>query len=371
MTVIDRISFRFGMADEQFARELYADWDGFCRHCVTEVLENCFSRYDDKETYIEIDRLDLDLGNIPQDEFYDLFPVRLREALERSFAHKLNETGVPQITESDINTGTDPITDKPFPYAREKRFENLLHYLEYGFCLPEWNAPEFHLYGELQHFKDTEHTGRLLSLLASKPYVMDRLFLQTGAERLPEAIPFAAWLTSAVLGRYEKQRYLSAVLEHSPQAVIRFIHETKDTGSLEDMAGLIENPHVRRIMAAETEDRAEIGVPEYWYRLYGWLLEYYPFNGVPMFGDKRHFGLHLNRRLLSFIRKRERQTYLSKAELTVRFLMEVFGADNHLTVLGIIYRRQKLNADGSPATGDSYAWELYYMLLQLSLLGTE
>jgi len=371
MTVIDRISFRFGMADEQFARELYADWDGFCRHCVTEVLEDCFSRYDDKETYIEIDRLDLDLGNIPQDEFYDLFPVRLREALERSFAHKLNETGVPQITESDINTGTDPITDNPFPYAREKRFENLLHYLEYGFCLPEWNAPEFHLYGELQHFKDTEHMGRLLSLLASKPYVMDRLFLQTGAERLPEAIPFAAWLTSAVLGRYEKQRYLSAVLEHSPQAVIRFIHETKDTGSLEDMAGLLDNPHVRRIMAAETEDRAEIGVPEYWYRLYGWLLEYYPFNGVPIFGDKRHFGLHLNRRLLSFIRKRERQAYLSKAELTVRFLMEVFGADNHLTVLGIIYRRQKLNADGSPATGDSYAWELYYMLLQLSLLGTE
>ena len=258
MTVIDRISFRFGMADEQFARELYADWNGFCRHCVTEVLENCFSRYDDKETYIEIDRLDLDLGNIPQDEFYDLFPVRLREALERSFAHK------------------------PSPYAREKRFENLLHYLEYGFCLPEWNAAEFHLYGELQHFKDTEHMGRLLSLLASKPYVMDRLFLQTGAERLPEAIPFAAWLTSAVLGRYEKQRYLSAVLEHSPQAVIRFIHETKETGSLEAMAGLLDNPHVRRIMAAETEDRAEIGVPEYWYRLYSWLLEYYPFNGVPI-----------------------------------------------------------------------------------------
>ena len=29
MTVIDKISFRFRMADEQFARNLYADWDGF------------------------------------------------------------------------------------------------------------------------------------------------------------------------------------------------------------------------------------------------------------------------------------------------------------------------------------------------------
>ena len=29
MTLIDNISFRFRMTDELFARELYADWDGF------------------------------------------------------------------------------------------------------------------------------------------------------------------------------------------------------------------------------------------------------------------------------------------------------------------------------------------------------
>ena len=40
MTVIDKISFRFRMADEQFARNLYADWDGFCRRCVTDILED-------------------------------------------------------------------------------------------------------------------------------------------------------------------------------------------------------------------------------------------------------------------------------------------------------------------------------------------
>lgn len=371
MTLIDKISFRFGMADESFARELYADWDGFYQQCVMDVMDDFFSRYDTKETYIEIERLELDLGGIPQEKFHELFPVRLREALERSFTRKLNETDVSQTTDSDIYAGKNAITGNSTPYAHEKRFENLMHYLEYGFCRPEWNTSEFHLYGELQQFKDMEHTERLLALLASKPYVMDRLFLQTGAERLPETIPFAAWLTVAVFGRHEKQRYLSAILEHSPQSVIRFIHGTKDIGSLECLAGLIENPHVRRIMAAETENHAEIGVPEYWYKLYGWLLEYYPFNGVPMFGDKQHFRLHLDRRLLSFIHKRERQTYLSKAELTVRFLIEVFGADYHRTVLGIIYRNQRLNADGSPASGDSYAWELYYMLLQLSLLGTE
>ena len=81
MTLIDNISFRFRMTDELFARELYADWDGFCQRCVTDVLEEFFYRYDKKDIYMEIGRLDLDLGGIPQEEFYGSFPVRLREAL--------------------------------------------------------------------------------------------------------------------------------------------------------------------------------------------------------------------------------------------------------------------------------------------------
>lgn len=54
----------------------------------------------------------------------------------------------------------------------------------------------------------------------------------------------------------------------------------------------------------------------------------------------------------------------------MQFLLEVFGTDYYLTVLDIIYHNQRLNADGSPVTGDSYAWELYHMLLQLSLIKT-
>lgn len=371
MTLIGNLSFQFKMTDEQFARELYADWDVFCQRCVTDVLEEFFSRHDKKEVYIEIDRLDLDLGGIPQEEFYDSFPVRLREALEREFVRQMKEPGGLQLSSPDgAGSRVSLETDKSPSYPREKRFENLLHYLEYGFCLPEWDARDFDLHEELLYFRDEDHAERMLSLIASKPYIMERLFLQTGTERLTEILPLGVWLLSPTLGQYEKRRYLSMAVEKAPQSVIRLIHETKETGSMEAMAELLENPAVKRIMAAETENHAEIDVPEYWYRLYGWLLEYYPFNGVPMFGDKRHFRLHLNRRLLSFIRKRDYQAYLSKAELTVQFLLEVFGADYYLTVLDIIYRNQRLNADGLPATGDSYAWELYYMLLQLSLIKT-
>ena len=101
MTLIDNISFQFKMADEQFVREFYADWDVFCQRCVTDVLEEFFSRYDKKEVYIEIDRLDLDLGGIPQEEFYDSFPVRLREALEREFVRQMKEPGGLQLSSPD------------------------------------------------------------------------------------------------------------------------------------------------------------------------------------------------------------------------------------------------------------------------------
>lgn len=379
MTVIDKISFRFRMADEQFARNLYADWDGFCRRCVTDILEEFFSRYDNKGDYIEVDRLDLNLGSIPQEKFYDEFPARLRETLERNFVPFATEQ--PLASSGDEGTAAGILGRNATSLVVEKRFENLLHYLKHGFCFPEWAGSDFGLYEEIRHFMEkADYRERLCAALAGHPQALARLLLQleshqtgkilSGAVGVSDAVPLLSLFFSPSFpaGQRERQRMLALMLEHVPQEVVRFIHGTRESGSLDSMAELLENPHVRRIMAAETEYHAEVGLPEYWYRLYGWLLEYYPFNGVPMFGDKRHFRLHLNRSLLSFIHKRTYSAYISKAGLTVQFLQEVFGTDYCLTVLDIIYRRQRLNPDGSPESGDSYVWELYYMLLRLSLI---
>lgn len=379
MTVIDKISFRFRMADEQFARNLYADWDGFCRRCVTDILEEFFSRYDNKGDYIEVDRLDLDLGSIPQEKFYDEFPARLRETLERNFVPFA--TKQPLASSDDEGTAVGILGRNAMSLAEEKSFENLLHFLKHGFCFPEWAGGDFSLYEEIRHFMEkADYRERLCAVLAGHPQALARLLLQleshqigkilSGAVGASDAVPLLSLFFSPSFpaGQRERQRMLALMLEHIPQEVVRFIHGARESGSLDSMAELLENPHVRCIMAAETEHHAEVGLPEYWYRLYGWLLEYYPFNGVPMFGDMRHFRLHLNRSLLSFIHKRTYSAYISKAGLTVQFLQEVFGTDYCLTVLDIIYRRQRLNPDGSPESGDSYVWELYYMLLRLSLI---
>lgn len=404
MINIGNISFRFRMADEVFAQQLYAGWDEFCRTCFTDILEEYLGRYDTKDSYIEMDTLELNIGSIPQKSFYEEFPKRVRAELEKVL-----------LSASVQNASSTE--------SRGKRLENLIHYLRHGFCLPGWDIQEFDLFEELMLFKDSE---ALVVLCFSEQYCFERLtrqldgwqlnmvlthwlvvkrqdeecnlILQKWALRSPDALRMLtdivaenrilskriivlidnedagewhlilSWLTSTTLGHYEKQRYFAVVLEIRPLMVLRFIRETSDEGDVKRLALLLESESVRRIMVAETESHAEVDVPEYWHHLYLWLIQHYPFNGVAMFGDKRHFVQHLHERFLFFIRKRSASTYLSKTDLTIRFLLEVFGADYYLDVLSVLYHNQPLNDDGSPVSSDYYSREIYYMLLRLSLI---
>lgn len=83
---------------------------------------------------------------------------------------------------------------------------------------------------------------------------------------------------------------------------------------------------------------------------------------------RQEFTNHLHHRLLTFIRKRNYSFYLSKAELTVSFLLEVFGPTYYIDVLNTIYYLQPYRADGSPTHDGYFSQELYRIFLQLSLL---
>lgn len=121
MISIDRISFEFAMDDEGFAQGLYADWDGFCRACVENILEECLSAYDKDRVLHEIEMLDLDLGGIPQEDFYTEFPRRLRGELLKA---------LPYLQPGQADREAEKTTDS--------RFANLLYYLEHGVLKTEW-----------------------------------------------------------------------------------------------------------------------------------------------------------------------------------------------------------------------------------------
>lgn len=356
MIRIEHISFEFTAPDEGFAQGLYADWDGFCRRCFEHVAEECLAPYGDDRALHELDRLDLDLGNIPEDNFYNEFPRRLREELLKA---------LPPLY--GLHTQADSSK------TAASRSRNLFFYLEHGHSLPEWADADFRLQEELERLDGLSSTAyeafiREAALLClRREHVLRRMANQTEQEK-PLLDLYAAALAEPSAGQAEKHRLLALLLETRPGIPIRFVHETPDDARLRDMSVLLDTLSVRQLIRTETKEHAEVDLPPYWHYLYEWLIRYYPYNGIAMFGGKAEFTRHLHHRLLTFICKRNGAPYLSKAELTISFLLEVFGPAYYKDVLNAIYLLQPHNPDGSPVYDHYFNRELYRMFLRLSLL---
>ncbi len=351
MIRIDHISLEFAAADERFVHDLYADWDGFCRNCFEKTVDECFSPLDKDRVLHEIELLELDLGGIPEEDFYREFPRRLKAELLKV----LPSWGIP--TESERKK-----TDA-------SRLENLLFYLEHGYQKVEWDDSAFGLTEELDWAVSQQalHAESIASLCMKKNHALRRLLWQTSDDKALIRL-YTDLLSMSSFGLHEKRRFLAILLEMKPGIPVRFIHEDTDDNRLQGMAELLDTLSVRRIMETETEEHAEVDLPPYWHYLYEWLINYYPFNGIAIFGGKGDFICHLHHRLLTFIRKRNYSFYLSKQELTVNFLLEVFGTDYYRDVLNAIYDLQPHYADGSPVYDGYLNRELYRIFLQLSLL---
>lgn len=356
MIRIDHISFELTAPDERFAQELYADWDGFCLHCFTRVAEECLAPYDDHEMLLEMERLDLDIGSIPEEDFYDEFPRLLRETLLKALP--------PQETLSGRN-GTER--------NAMSRIDNLLYYLEHGHPVPEWTDRDFDPQAEAEWMAGQSgafHTtcmDKLSLICLRKEHALRRLLWQTDNGKLMSGI-YATVLAMTSAGIQEKRRFLALLLEEKPEIPVEFVHSTRGDGELRGMADLLDNPTVGSIIRTETAEHAEVDLPPYWHYLYGWLIRYYPYNGIAMFGGKNDFIRHLHLRLLTYIRRRNHSFYLSKEGLTESFLLEVFGSAYYMDVLNAIYHLQPHNADGTPVYDGYLNMELYRIFTRLSLL---
>lgn len=352
MISIERISMDFVMDDEQFAQGLYADWDSFCHTCFENIVEECLSVYDRDRVLYEIEMLDLDLGSIAQEDFYSEFPRRLREELMKA---------LPYLPSAPAD-GKEATT-------AEARLANLLYYLEYGIQKTEWTDMDFDLSRELESVAgpDKSCLEKIAGLCMANEYVLRRILLQTDhAAMLVRLYSISMDRTFSV--KDGKRRFMEIFLEIQPDVPMHFIHETEEDGRLHGMAELLGTRSVRKIMEEEAGEHAEVDLPPYWNYLYEWLIKYYPYNGVAIFGGKSNFISHLHYRLLTFVRKPNHTLYLSKPELTAAFLLEVFGAAYYKEVLNAIYNMQPRNADGSPASDGYYNLQLYRVFMQLSLL---
>lgn len=356
MIRIDSISFEFTAQGEDFVCGLYADWDGFCCRCFERVVEECLAPYGaDKELHVQ-ERLYLDLGNIPEEDLYSEFPKRLKEAL-LDVLTPLHTLQIQKSSEKSIASRTD----------------DLLFYLEQGHPLLEWADDGLNPYEEISWLTrlsaDSCHTfiRKAAILCLKREHVLRRLLHRTDDDALISDL-YSVALAEPSAGHAEKRRLLVLLLEERPDIPVRYIHISSDDGELRGMADLLDSLSVRHIIRTETREHAEVDLSPYWHYLYEWLVKYYPYNGIAMFGGKSDFICHLNFRLLTFIRGRSGAPYLSKDELTAGFLIEVFGATYYKDVLNAISLLQPRNSDGSPVYDGYLNMELYRTFLRLSLL---
>lgn len=85
MITVDKLTMDFKMDDLTFAQELYASWESFFQRSVEQVIDEQLSTLDKEDSIIYVDSLEVEVGVLPEDEFYQSFPKRFANALYEQF----------------------------------------------------------------------------------------------------------------------------------------------------------------------------------------------------------------------------------------------------------------------------------------------
>jgi hypothetical protein len=135
---------------------------------VAPALEELFDRYAHPEELISIEKLQVDIGFLPDKNWEQTFAIRLLESIESALREQVNNSSNPsEVVRKPLRTG---------------HFQQWLHFLEFGY-LP-WNAPAGNSDEALQKgvldtlASDGSAPGQLRGLLSKNDSAFDRLVLQ-------------------------------------------------------------------------------------------------------------------------------------------------------------------------------------------------
>lgn len=137
MITIQKNTFDFQVEQEAFAQALYGRWDTFHRNSFEKVVEEVLNRYDTPDALIRIETLDLDLGTLTEENFYEQFPRVLARKLDEIFAaylaHKDTRPGdirIIPLTQSLLDTFVFYLSKGYLPWEEETRRWNLSDLLQ-------------------------------------------------------------------------------------------------------------------------------------------------------------------------------------------------------------------------------------------------
>lgn len=356
MTQIDKVSFDFVVPGEGFAKGLLSGWEPFCHSCFEQVADAFFAPHGQDGDF-EFGRIELDLGAIPEEEFYEQYPRRLREALQRAVSFDRRQAG------GRAGAGA----------TASGHLEDILFGLKYGCPSATGGERDIDSFFKAQAAwlekqpaaVKQDCINEVASLALSEDGALRRMILHLGDESLRLDV-FRAAISKQDYTVWQKNRFLLSFLDLDGAVPVRFVHESDGKGDLFRMAELLDSGAVRKIMQIEMTRQAKPGLAYYWHYLYEWLLRYYPYNDISLFGGKSQFVSHLHLRFLTFLHKEPTSSYYSEYELTLQFLREVFG-DQYVYVAAAIHRLLHQNV-GNVTRYSRYGESLYLSFVRISLL---
>jgi hypothetical protein len=94
---IQKVKFEFSMENEESAFDLYSGWHSFYHSLFERVVERVLAQYDKEDVHLIIEKIELDLGEIPKEIFYEKFPLLLEEKLEELMKRLLIKGNIEEI----------------------------------------------------------------------------------------------------------------------------------------------------------------------------------------------------------------------------------------------------------------------------------
>lgn len=239
MICVDKILFNFIASDISFTYELYADWDKFYQDVIEPIINEVLSPFDKEMIPDCINRLELNIGSIPENHFFEIFPVRFRSELEQAMLiHIHNDSDIVSRdgSYSDSLTNNESaiigIKNQDVLGAGNETYYNIMHYLTFGSCEVNGLNKDFNLQAEIKKIMKPEMKGvatlvQECFILFSQTYpnAFERLMLHLDDSSFHEMLN--AWLESPDILQSDKQLAVLIFSIKYPDLFLQILDKTK------------------------------------------------------------------------------------------------------------------------------------------------
>lgn len=243
MITIDKITFGFTATNEKYVYELYAKWDDFCRDIIEKITDEVISPLDREDVKRNIGKIELTIGNIPEEHFFDLFPVRFREELEYAvslyFRGRESTSNQVEVLRHESN---DKAGEGEYPDLGLKKFEpvEIIQALASGRWKQLCNSQDYNLQSELYPIvkSDTVKMARVMQRSFREPTVLMQMILYLDNDFFSHMLD--VWLECVEIQLTEKQEALFFFAKEYPYLFLQFLQKNRLYGpKLTELIGLI------------------------------------------------------------------------------------------------------------------------------------